>query len=433
MIEKLLKKEPYSTEFKKLRTKLHTGKVRPKDYEVNESITLAWTLYNEDFIIKEIIKDLKEQKYETPHALEKNVTIEDKDRLLYTFDWHEKVLQGAIAALLTQILEPLLSNSVNSYRKGRGSHNTLIQLSNYIKSFNDDQKIYILKRDIKSYGDKIPHKKLLDVLTKYVPKEDYLFEVITKTLKFDYIEAGTGKLKQKDLGLPTGSPINNVIVNMFLMDLDKQIDKYSDDSCYFRYADDILVATTKKDVAEKIKIILSQSMLDKELTFNQEKVRDLTFDKVEHRDESFKYLGLMVKTNGELTLTKEKDKKIRDEIKQTILKIHKMTSRITRNKEDRVKNLIRASKSFFYKTDFLVTLSSYFPIVDDESYWEELDLWVARTILSNVYEQQGDRVFKKYPFKKLRQKGLPSIRHLRRLYLDDRERFYKYINVGDLR
>ena len=429
MIEKLLKKEPYQLEFQKLRSKLRKGKIRLSDYELNESITLRWTLYNEDFITKEIIKNLKEKSYTTPIAIEKKVNINDKERLLYAFDWHEKILQSAVAELLTSAIEPFLSDSLNSYRKGRGSYNTLMQLSNYIKSFKEEQSIFILKRDIKSYGDNIPHEKLSKILENYIQKEDYLFQLIMQIIKFKYHEHTTGTLKQKDIGLPTGSPINNIIVNMFLMDMDSKIDSYKDKSCYFRYGDDILVATPDKNTADKISKLLYDSITDKELIFNEDKKKDLIFDKTEHRDETFKYLGLMVKNNGELTLTKEKDKKIRDNIKQTLTRIYKMTSKITKNKDEKVKSLIKATRSLFYKTDFLASNSIYFPIVNDDKYWEDLDLWIAKIILNSVYEQQGDRVFAKYPFKKLRQKGLPSLRHLRRLYLDDKERFYKYINV----
>lgn len=429
MIEKLLKKEPYLPEFKKLRDKLNSGKLRLTDYELTESITLAWTLYNEDFVISELIKDLKAKRYETPYALEKRVSIDGKDRLIYAFDWHEKILQGVAAGLLSSVIEPEMSGSLHSYRKGRGSHNTLMSLSNYIRSFSEDQSLYVIKRDIKSYGDNIPHDQLFEVLEKYVPKNDYLFEVIRKMIEFKYYDHSTKELKQKDKGLPTGAPLNNVIVNMFLMDMDKRIDKYGSKSSYFRYGDDILTVTPDKSTAEEIRKVLQDFISSKELSFHEEKMADITFDRTSLRDESFKYLGLMVRPDGELALTKEKDKKIKDQIKQTILKINRMSVKVTKDKEKRIKSLISSVRSLFYKTDLMIQLSSYFPIVNDEDYWQELDLWTAKLLLGCAYDQKSEKVFQRYPFKKLRQKGLPSIRHLRRLYLDDKKRFFEYINI----
>lgn len=430
MIEKLLKKELYQDEFKKLRSKVHAGKFSLSSYAVNKAITLRWILYNEDFVINELIKTIKNNKYENPLSIEKKVLIDKKERILYSFDWHEIILQGAISSLLFKVLEPQLSDSLNSYRKGRGTHNTLITLSDYISSLIESGPVYILKRDIKAYGDSIPHDVLSQTLKKFVPEEDFV-NLIKKIINFNYIEHKTGILKKKDLGLPTGSPINNLIINMFLTDMDKKIDNYKNESCYFRYGDDILVATPKKSTADKITRILNNNITKKGLHFNKDKVVDIKFDITTNKNESFKYLGLMVKSNGGLALSKEKELDIRTQIKKTVSKIDKLSSKVTREEKDKIQSIISSLKVLFYKTDFLAELASYFPIISDDNYWKDLDLWTARTVLSKIYKKQGDRVFKKYPFKDLRKNGLPSIRHSRRLYLDDRNRFYKYINIKE--
>jgi hypothetical protein len=69
MIEKLLKKELYQDEFKKLRSKVHAGKFSLSSYAVNKAITLRWILYNEDFVINELIKTIKNNKYENPLSI----------------------------------------------------------------------------------------------------------------------------------------------------------------------------------------------------------------------------------------------------------------------------------------------------------------------------------------------------------------------------
>jgi len=431
MIESFFKKDLYLAEFEKLKAKISSKKTTLGDYEITESVTLAWVLYNQDFIIDEIIKTLKNRKYKAPIAAERKIKTDEKERTIYAFDLHEKILHGAITTFLNQLFESFFSGSLQSYRKGRGVHNTLLQLSDYIKNLDEKEAVFILRKDIKEYGDSIPHDKLFEVIRKYIPENDYLYDVITKIIKFKYYEFGTKELKTKELGLPTGSPLNNVMTNIFLTDMDLKIDQYSNTSCYFRYVDDIIVATPDKDTADNISRILKETMTDKRLLFNKEKEKDFIFEKASNMQEKFNYLGLMVNSKGKMSFNKEKGKKIKDQIRNLIKKMHIMASDITPKKEEKIKGIINSLRVLLYRTDLLPWLTSYFPVVNDEEYWKELDLWIAKTLLSKVYKRAGDSVFKKYPFKSLREKGLPSMRHLRRLYLNDRKRFYKYISFAD--
>ena len=425
MIKVLLNKKIYSEEFKKIKHKLAQKLISSDSYNVTESITANWAIRNEDFIIKNIIKTIKEKTYETPIAREKDVFINKKQRLLYAFDWHELVLQGAISNALLQIYEPLFSDSLQSYRKGRGSHNTLFVLSKYLKAIPENKSVFILRKDIKSYGDTIPHEKLFEMLKETLDEKDYLFELIKKIIQFKYYDAVTGKLQTKQIGLPTGSPLNNVMTNIFLTDLDKTIDQFSSESCYYRYGDDILVATQSRAIADKISTVLTDMILSKDLKFNEEKDAGFNFDEVQNNNSRFKYLGLMMDLKGNIRLTPEKDTEFKNEIKNLISKMNIMTKKVTKNKDETILVLNKTLKQLFLRTQITSQLLSYFPVVNDEEYWRQLDLWIAKKMLSVLYSKSGARVFKNYPFKKLREKGLPSLRHLRRLYLYDRDKFRK--------
>lgn len=425
MIQKLLDKEIYFDEFKKLKQKVKKGLLSSDSYNVTKAVTAGWTIRNEDFIIKNIIKTLKNREYETPVAKEKNVLINEKYRLLYGFDWHETILQGAMAKVLSDLYSPIFSDSLQSYRKGRGSHNTLLALSKYLKDIPADKKVYILRKDIKSYGDSIPHDKLFEILKVTLDEKDYFFEVLKKIIGFEYYDFETKKLKTKTIGLPTGSQLNNIITNIFLTDLDKKIDSFVPECCYYRYGDDILVATQSKAVAEKITAILDEMIIIKELKFSEEKSQNFSFDPISGLNPKFKYLGLMVNPKGNISLTPEKDEELKDEIKSTLVKIHRMTKQITTDKALSIVTLNKIVKQLFFETDLHSELLSYFPVVNDEDYWKKLDLWVAKELLAVIYNRSGERVFKKYPFKKLREDGLISLRHIRRLYLYDRTKFKK--------
>lgn len=429
MIEKLYKKDRYIREFERLREKAKENPSLLNKHNLTEEITLRWALLNQNFIIKNIIKTIKKKEYKTPIAKEKEVLIGEKKRLLYGFDWHEKVLQSTISTLLLEELEPIFSNSLNSYRKGRGTHNTLFKLSSYLHKAKDDEKIYVLKKDVKSYGDSIKHDKLFQVIKNTLNIDKDLLEIIKKIIQFKYYEFKTGTLKTKKIGLPTGSAINNVMTNLFLTSLDQKIDEHEENSCYFRYGDDILVATNCKETAKKITNILFNFIKSSSLKFNEEKEIDYEFKKTESKIESFKYLGFLVQPKGTLTLTAEKDEELKLFINNFLKKINKMISTIKLKKEEKIKAIIDATNTLLYKSEIYNLLLSYFPVVSDENYWKNLDLWLAKQILTIVYKKNSGKVFSYYPFKKLRKKGLPSLVHLRRLYLsENKKRFKLYKN-----
>ena len=428
MIDKVLNKNLFYQEFSKLKKKVEKDPTLLDKFEVNETVTLSWLLDNQDFVISEIFNTLQKKGYKTPVAKEKLVVIKEKERLLYGFDWHEKVLQGVIAEVLTKHFEPILSENLNSYRKGRGPYATLLKLCEFLSGVTNKKDLFVIKKDIKSYGDTIDHEILFSLLSKYLPKEDYIVDVLRKIIQFDYIEYQTGIKKQKKIGMPTGSPINNVMVNFFLSDMDSEIDKLGgQELCYFRYGDDIFIASKNRELAKTADDILNSFVSSKALIFNEEKnVNDLLGDlvsKVNH----FKYLGLVVSTHGRIGLTKEKEEVIKHEIEKNLKKVLVMLRDIKLTPREKIDALIKASRTEIAKTDLFSNLSSYFIIVNDDDYWKSLDLWVAETILRLVYKRKTGKNFDRCSYKDLRTMKLPSLVHARRLYLRNHEQFREYL------
>ncbi len=428
MIDKVLDKNLFYQEFSKLKKKVEKDPSLLDKFEVNNTVTLGWLINNQDFVISEIFNTLEKKKYKTPVAKEKLVVIKAKERLLYGFDWHEKVLQGVIAEVLTKHFEPTLSDNLNSYRKGRGPYTTLLKLCEFLSGVADKDKLFVIKKDIKSYGDSIDHKILFSLLSKHFYDSDYIIDVLKKIIQFEYIESGTGLRKQKTIGMPTGSPINNVMVNFFLSDMDNEIDKLGGkELCYFRYGDDIFIASQNKELAKEADGILNSFVSSKALIFNEEKnVNDLIGDLVS-KVNRFKYLGLVVSTKGKIGLTKEKEDVIKQEIERNLKKVLVMLRNVKLSPREKIKALIKAARSEIAKTDLFSNLASYFIIVNDDDYWKSLDLWVAETILRLVYKRKTGKNFDRCSYKDLRAMKLPSLVHARRLYLRDHEQFREYL------
>ena len=425
MLNKVLDKNLFYEEFKKLKSKVKKDKNLLYKAEVNSAITLGWVIHNQDLVIDELMKSIKQGLYDTPTAVEKEVLIKNKKRLLYGFDWHEKVLQAVVSRVLSDYFETVYSESLSSYRKGRGSFLVLSKVSSFLSKINNKDNIFIIKKDIKSYGDNIDHELLFEMLSAFI-KDKTLMELIKKIIRFNYVEFGTKAIKVKDKGMPTGSPINNIMVNLFLSDLDKKIESLSaDDLCYFRYGDDIFIASQNKSLIQKAEAVLNRYISQKNLEFNDEKSVEWVINDI-FRSKKFKYLGLMVGLDGVITPTPEKDEQIKQEIKDLLKKVLVMNRTLKLSKKEKVLSLIRATRESLFRTDLFCDLSSYFLVINDERYWKELDLWIAKTILRLVYKTGSDKNFGKFSYQDLRKTGLPSIVHSRRLYLRDGLKFKTY-------
>src|SRR5262249_12085305 len=106
--------------------------------------------------------------------------------------------------------------------------------------------LYLIKRDIADYFATVNHEKLLDRLSSLVNTDDYLFQLLEQRVRFPYEE--DGELRTATVGIPFGAAIACLFANIHLTDLDRKIESLAEVS-YFRYADDILIASRNRDSA----------------------------------------------------------------------------------------------------------------------------------------------------------------------------------------
>lgn len=427
MFRKLLKKDYYFFEIQKILKKARTDSKLLNKVGITKELSLRWVLFNKNFVIKNIIKTLKKGLYTNPTAKEIILKVNDKERLLYSFDWHEKLLQSVVANILSTHFENFYSDGLNSYRKGRGSYSTLKDLVLFLAQIKDEN-IYLVKTDISSYGDSIKHEILFDVLNYYI-KDDNFLNILKKIIKFNYIEALTNEIKIKEIGLPTGSPVNNVLTNIFLSDLDYEITKNISYGKYYRYGDDIFFVSTNVNEFNFVKNKILDTVSKKELAINEDKFDEYICEVTDKSILIIKYLGFNIDFNNMLiTLTKEKDLEIKDAIITVFKRIVLNTRFENYSEKKKLKILIINFKKYFSKTDIYSQILTYFGVVNDESYWKNLDLWIAQTTVSKAYNIPKRKAFKKVTYKKLRELGLFSLVHTKRIHSQkNKNKLSKYL------
>lgn len=103
-----------------------------------------------------------------------------------------------------------------------------------------------LRMDVIDFYPSIKHDILMDILEKKIKKKEILY-LIDEAIKTDTVsKPAGGNKKLKEIGVPQGLSISNILANVYMMPID---DKYGNEQeyTYFRYVDDILILCDYKD------------------------------------------------------------------------------------------------------------------------------------------------------------------------------------------
>jgi len=151
-----------------------------------------------------------------------------------------------------------------------------IILWNLEKGYN-----HIYDCDIKGFFDNIPHKKLMKILTKYIA-DGTVLDMIWKWLKAGHMEEG--KYHNSESGTPQGGVISPILANIYLNELDWELDK--ENIRFVRYADDFLLFAKTEEEIIRAGIVANRVIKDLGLEVSIEKTKFVDFN---HRD--FNFLG----------------------------------------------------------------------------------------------------------------------------------------------
>lgn len=226
----------------------------------------------------------------------------------------DRIVQQA----LVQAVEPFFEANVfhdNScgFRPNRGAQTALEKIICRLDLGYD----YIYDFDIKGFFDHIPHKNLMKVLNKYI-SDGSVLNLIYKWLKAGYMEDGVYYVQNE--GQPQGGVISPLLANIYLNELDWELDKAGIHS--IRYADDSICMCKTKPELEKAVEVVDRVMKDLGLELAPEKTKKIDFNY-----ENFDYLGFTFyhkrqDKNGKkrycVRPAKDKEKEFKSKIKHRI-------------------------------------------------------------------------------------------------------------------
>jgi len=154
----------------------------------------------------------------------------------------DRVIQQAIAQILSPIYEKQFSSSSYGFRPGRNAHQAL----NKCRSYITDGYKYAVDMDLEKFFDTVNQSKLIEVLSRTV-QDGRVISLIHK-----YLNAGVvirNGFEETKVGVPQGGPLSPLLSNIMLNELDKELEKRG--HRFVRYADDLVILCKSKRSAER--------------------------------------------------------------------------------------------------------------------------------------------------------------------------------------
>jgi RNA-directed DNA polymerase len=188
----------------------------------------------------------------------------------------DRVIQQAIAQVLSPIYEKQFSDKSYGFRPKRKAQDAIEKCQEYVK----EGYRYVIDMDFEKYFDSVNQSKLIQVLSETI-KDGRVVGLIHKYLRAGVMEKGS--LKETTEGVPQGGPLSPLLSNVMLNELDQELENRQ--HRFVRYADDVMIFTKSKRAAERVyQNILKFIEKKLFLKVNQEKTKILHISKA-------KYLG----------------------------------------------------------------------------------------------------------------------------------------------
>jgi RNA-directed DNA polymerase len=287
----------------------------------------------------------------------------------------DRVVQQAIAQVLTPIYEEQFSDNSYGFRPKRSAHDAIRKCQENIQQGYK----YAVDMDLEKYFDTVNQSKLIEVLSRAI-KDGRVISLIHK-----YLRAGViirNKYEETEIGVPQGGPLSPILSNVMLTELDNELERRG--HRFVRYADDLTIFCKSERSAKRT--------LENIIPFIEKKL----FLKVNRDKTVVGYVG-KVKFLG-FTFYQYKDKaRVRIHPK-SIAKMKSKIKEIT-SRSNGMGNESRIKKLKSYITGWV----NYFKIADMKGLLSETDEWMRRRIRM-IYWKQWKRV--RTRFKMLQSLGI---------------------------
>jgi reverse transcriptase-like protein len=340
-----------------------------------------------------------------------------KRRTLFVSPWEERIVDLMLYRCLNRRLHHWFSPNAYAYRdSGYSLDRCQSQVASVIRRASG--LLYVVKRDISDYFGSVNHELLLGQLAEVVDPGDYLFDLLAQRVRFPYEREGI--LYTAQTGIPFGAAIACLFANIYLTSLDRRIESIAGIS-YFRYADDILILSPDRVLADAARHELESALAGLKLAMKPSHSVDLALTAARSCGtdfppaNEFRHLGLLFRAGGHVALSRDKLRKIQNLFRFAFRRSRRRWKKID-DPQERAQALIAVAAGTIDKgLRNVAILDYYLKHVDDLEQLRLLDRWLAEEVLASVFGGHKKGHFRHISFARLRAMGLPSLVHRQRL------------------
>jgi len=155
----------------------------------------------------------------------------------------DRVIQQAIAQVLTPIYEKKFSANSYGFRPGKDAKQAIEKCREYIEAGYN----WVVDIDLAKYFDTVNHDKLMRLLSETI-EDNRVLSLIHK-----YLRAGimlNGVVRESSKGVPQGGNLSPLLSNIMLNELDIELAKRGLKFC--RYADDANICVKSEKAANRV-------------------------------------------------------------------------------------------------------------------------------------------------------------------------------------
>lgn len=316
-----------------------------------------------DYLIENrdgLVQSIRDGKYYPKPVRRVEIPKENgKKRMLGIPTAVDRVVQQAIAQVLSSIYEKQFSPHSYGFRPNRSAHQALKKGRDYISA----GYCSAVDMDLEQFFDRVNHSKLVETLSRTI-KDGRVISLIHKYLRAGVV-AGN-KFEETKEGVPQGGPLSPLLSNIMLNELDKELQRRGHK--FIRYADDLLILCKSKRSAERtLEKILPFIEGKLFLRVNREKTQVCSINKV-------KFLGYTFYRNrgkGRLRVHPKSIRKMKERIKT-------LTSRSNGWGDAQRKESLR---------QFISGWVAYFKLADMKIILQKVDLWYRRRLRMCIWKK----------------------------------------------
>jgi RNA-directed DNA polymerase len=275
----------------------------------------------------------------------------------------DRIIQQAVAQVLTRIWDHSFSEMSFGFRPKRSQHDAIGQYREYVKA----GLRYVVDIDLSKFFDRVNHDRLMARLATRI-KDKRVLKLIRSFLTSGVMIGGLEEPTKE--GTPQGGPLSPLLSNIVLDELDKELEKRG--LRFVRYADDCVIFVRSERAGNRVIESISR-FIEKKLRLKVNRDKSAV-----GRPWERKYLGFCVtnsRTNPKIRIHWKSIKRFKERVRE-------ITSR------RRGRSLVQVIGEL---REFMNGWWNYFGITESFNRVRPLAHWIRRRLRAVVWKHWKNR------------------------------------------